>query len=234
MTSSETSRPTVGRSDGADAARVVFVGDSITDAGRDRTDRASLGDGYVALVAAELRREAPEAEAVNVGISGDRAVDLERRWQADVAAASPDVLSVYVGVNDTWRAFDSDDPTTAEDFEATYRRLLAQVGAGTRLILVEPFLLPVRDEQRAWLDDLAGKRAVVARLAAETGAPLVPLHAVLTEAAGDDPAAYAPDGVHPTPAGSRVIADAWLAAYRGGTGIGGVPAAEVDGAGVRS
>jgi lysophospholipase L1-like esterase len=187
MTSSETS-PASG---GTGAARVVFVGDSITDAGRDRADRASLGDGYVGLVATDLRRETPGTEVVNVGIGGDRAVDLERRWQDDVVAAAPDVLSVYVGVNDTWRRFDADDPTSAEDFEATYRRLLAQVPAGTRLILVEPFLLPVRDEQRGWLDDLAGKRAVVARLAAETGAPMVPLHELLTAAAGAGPAAPA-------------------------------------------
>jgi acyl-CoA thioesterase I len=107
MTSSETS-PASG---GTGAARVVFVGDSITDAGRDRADRASLGDGYVGLVATDLRRETPGTEVVNVGIGGDRAVDLERRWQDDVVAAAPDVLSVYVGVNDTWRRFDADDPT---------------------------------------------------------------------------------------------------------------------------
>lgn len=193
--------------------RLVFVGDSITDAGRDRDDVASLGDGYVSLVARDL----PGAEVVNVGIGGDRAVDLEARWDRDVAGSAPDVLTLYVGVNDTWRRFDADDPTSADDFEATYRRVLARVPGRPRLVLVEPFLLPVREEQRGWLDDLSGKRDVVARLSAEAGASLVPLHGLLTDAAarfGAD--ALAPDGVHPTPVASRLIADSWLAAYRSG------------------
>lgn len=198
------------------AERLVFVGDSITDAGRDRADAGSLGDGYVSLVAHDL----PGAEVRNLGIGGDRAVDLEARWEGDVAASAPDVLTVYVGVNDTWRRFDRDDPTSAADFEATYRRLLDRVPGSPRLVLIEPFLLPVRPEQHDWLDDLAGKRDVVTRLAARTGAALVPLHRLLTaaaEAAGPAGAgSLAPDGVHPTPAGSRAIADAWLAAYRAG------------------
>ncbi|MEU2202126.1 SGNH/GDSL hydrolase family protein [Isoptericola sp. NPDC019482] len=194
--------------------RLVFVGDSITDAGRDRGDETSLGDGYVSLVAADL----PDAVVLNLGIGGHRAVDLEERWERDVAPAAPDVLTVYVGVNDTWRRFDSDDATSAEAFEATYRRLLDRVPGSPRLVLVEPFLLPVRDEQRGWLEDLDGKRDVVARLAAETGAALVPLHTLLTRAAEDaGAAALAPDGVHPTPPASRMIADAWLAAYAGST-----------------
>ncbi|MFD7312127.1 SGNH/GDSL hydrolase family protein [Promicromonospora sp. NPDC059942] len=204
---------------GGQAERLVFVGDSITDAGRDRADAGSLGDGYVSLVAADL----PGAEVRNVGIGGDRAVDLEARWERDVAGTAPDVLSVYVGVNDTWRRFDNDDPTSAEDFEATYLRLLDRVPGSPRLVLVEPFLLPVRPEQHDWLDDLAGKREVVARLAEQAGAALVPLHSLLTAAADatgaggtEGAVALAPDGVHPTPAGSRIIADAWLAAYRSG------------------
>lgn len=208
--------------------RLVFAGDSITDAGRDRGDDRSLGDGYVALLAGELgaagatgadsTRAEPAQGAglvvVNRGIAGDRAVDLERRWERDVLAERPDVLTVYVGVNDMWRRYDSDDPTSAADFEATYRRLLAPVRA-QRLLLVEPYFVPVRPEQEAWLADLDEKRAVVARLADESGAQLVALHGTVTRAAAEaGAAAIVPDGVHPTPAGSRLIADAWLAAYR--------------------
>ncbi len=197
----------------ATTERLVFVGDSITDAGRDRADENSLGDGYVRLVADRL----PGAQVRNLGIGGDRAVDLEARWDRDVAASAPDVLTLYVGVNDTWRRFDADDPTSAEDFEATYRRLLDRVPGSPRLVLVEPFLLPVRPEQHGWLDDLAGKREVVGRLAAQSGAALVPLHTVLTAAAEEVGAqALAPDGVHPTPVASQLIADAWLAAHRSG------------------
>lgn len=191
--------------------RLVFVGDSITDSHRDRDDARSLGDGYVAQIAAEL----PEAEVVNVGISGNRAVDLEARWATDVVPTSPDVLTIYIGINDTWRRFDRDDATSAEDFEASLRRLLdTEVVHGARVILVEPFLLPVTADQRGWFEDLDAKRAVVDGLASEIGAGFVPLHSLLTEAAGADPASIAPDGVHPSAQGARLIADAWLEVYR--------------------
>lgn len=198
--------------------RLVFAGDSITDAGRDRSDDRSLGDGYVAMIAAELAAQGADAVVINRGIAGDRAADLERRWERDVLAEHPDVLTVYVGVNDMWRRFDSDDPTTAAAFEATYRRLLAPPAAGPLaagpLVLIEPYFVPVHAEQRGWLDDLDEKRAVVARLARETGARLVPLHDRMTRAADENgTSAIVPDGVHPTPAGSRIIADAWLAAF---------------------
>jgi acyl-CoA thioesterase I len=193
--------------------RLVFAGDSITDAGRDRADDDSFGDGYVALLAEGFREQGADAVVLNRGISGDRAVDLERRWEQDVVATRPDVLTVYVGVNDMWRRFDADDPTTAAAFEATYRRLLGAVEA-RHILLIEPYFVPVQPAQTAWLEDLDEKRAVVARLAAETGARLVPLHETITRAAAEHgAAAIAPDGVHPTPAGSRLIADAWLAAY---------------------
>lgn len=206
--------------------RLVFAGDSITDAGRTRGDDRSLGDGYVSLIADDLAAQGADVVAINRGIAGDRAADLERRWEGDVLAERPDVLTVYVGVNDMWRRFDSDDPTSAEAFEETYRRLLAPVQA-TVLILVEPYFVPVRPEQHEWLDDLAEKRAVVARLAEEKGAHLVLLHDAVTRAAAEQgAAAVVPDGVHPTPLGSRIIADAWLAAYAEATAGAPLEAAE--------
>lgn len=198
-------------------ARFVFVGDSITDCGRDRRDTASLGEGYVRLLADALAGRTGDAapEIRNAGVSGDRAVDLEARWADDVVAAAPEVLTLYVGVNDMWRRFDSDDPTSAEEFEATLRRLVGDLPSPRpRLLFVEPFFVPVTAEQRDWLADLDGKRAAVARVAADHGATLVPLHDRMTAAAAElGIAAIAPDGVHPTPAGHAMIADAWLEAF---------------------
>lgn len=194
---------------------LVFAGDSITDSGRDRDDAASLGDGYVSLIA-EAVRERGET-VINKGISGDRAVDLEARWD-DILTAGPDVLTVYVGVNDMWRRFDNDDPTSAEDFAATVAGLLqaARDSGVERIVLIEPFFVPVRDDQVAWLDDLNPKREAVRSLAERFDATLVELHDTVTAAAAEHgTAAIAPDGVHPTPQGSAIIADAWLAAHLG-------------------
>lgn len=185
----------------------AIIGDSITDAGRDRADGSSIGDGYVRLLASAV---APD-RVVNLGISGDRATDILARWSRDVAPIPADVVTLYVGVNDMWRRFDSDDPTSAADFEASYRRILALCEGASRVILMEPFLLPVREEQEGWLEDLDEKRAVVRRLGAEFGHDVVPLHDLLSAAADEHgAAALAPDGVHPSELGARLIADAWL------------------------
>src|SRR5664279_4389391 len=123
---------------------IVFIGDSITDAGR-REDADHLGYGYVRLAAEALAARGDARPIVNTGISGNRAVDLRARWEQDALAHDPELLSVYVGVNDTWRRYDDDDPTTAEAFENTFRSLLAeaQERLAPRMILVEPFVLPV-------------------------------------------------------------------------------------------
>ncbi|MFB2600248.1 GDSL-type esterase/lipase family protein [Herbiconiux sp. P17] len=196
------------------APTVLFVGDSVTDCDR-RTDPDGLGRGYVRVLAATP--ELAGRTVLNRGISGNCVVDLEARWADDVVAAGAGVVSILIGINDTWRRYDSDDPTSAADFEAGYRRLLAPLVAreGARLVLMEPFLLPVTAEQPSWRDDLDPKIEVVRRLAAEFGATLVPTDVELirlASAAGSaGAAALAADGVHPTPQGHAAIAAIWLA-----------------------
>ncbi len=198
------------------AATIVFIGDSITDAGR-REDPEGLGHGYVRLVADELANRGDERAIVNTGISGDRAVDLRARWEVDALDHEPELLSIYVGINDTWRRYDAGRPTSADEFAATYWTLLddAQERLAPRMILLEPFVVPVTSEQHRWAEeDLDAKRAVVADLASQFGAAFVPLQSLLTDAAAQNggAAAIAADGVHPTELGSRLIAGAWLGA----------------------
>lgn len=198
--------------------RVLFIGDSVTDCGRDRSDPADLGSGYVAMVArseddSAATGRAGAVEFVNRGISGDRVRDLRRRWRQDCLDLRPDLVSILIGVNDTWRRYDSDDPTGVEDFERDYADLLDRTRRrlpATRIALLEPFLLPVRPAQRSWREDLDPKLAVVRRLAEEYAATLVPLDVVLTNAADESgPAALAADGVHPTAEGHALIARTW-------------------------
>jgi acyl-CoA thioesterase I len=184
---------------------ILFAGDSVTDCGR-REDPAGLGDGYVLRIAETL---GSEAHWLNRGISGDRSRDLRERWDRDVLAAQPALVSVLVGVNDTWRRYDSDDPTPAADFEANYRALLDPLAADrVGLVLIEPFLLPVRAEQIAWRDDLEPKIAIVRSLAREYDAALVPADKALN--AVGDAAGLVPDGVHPSHRGHEMLATLWL------------------------
>jgi lysophospholipase L1-like esterase len=193
---------------------ILFIGDSVTDVGRREDGNGHLGDGYVRVIAERLAAAGDEREVLNLGVSGDRAKDLRARWSEDVLAHDPQLLSIYVGINDTWRRYDSDDPTSAAAFEADYRAILDAVAArAPRLVLVEPFVVPVTDDQNRWHEDLDDKRAVVARLATEYGAAFVPLQAILGAAAEQHgAAAIADDGVHPTALGHALIAGAWLEA----------------------
>jgi lysophospholipase L1-like esterase len=192
---------------------VLFMGDSITDADRALT-HDGLGGGYVALVARSLA-SMPQWVVVNRGISGNRVVDLGERWDVDCLSLSPEVVTIFVGINEVWHRYNSNDPTSVEDFERGYRQLIDSTLASAvpRIVLVTPFLLPVTDEQRVWFDDLDPKVDVVRALAAEYRTALVDLAAVMAEAGRElgNPE-IAPDGVHPSPRGHEIIAHEWLTA----------------------
>ena len=195
---------------------VLFYGDSITDAGRrGENNNAGLGHGYAALCAALLAGRYPQLglRFTNAGISGNRVYDLEDRLEADLLAGRPTVVSVMIGINDTWRRYDSDLPSPVADFEASYARLLERIAdeLAARLVICEPFLLPAPPDRVAWREDLDPRIAAVRRLAVRFGAILVPLDGAFAAAACRQAMDYwLPDGVHPTPAGHALIAEAWL------------------------
>ncbi|MET7647048.1 SGNH/GDSL hydrolase family protein [Streptomyces sp. NPDC005426] len=197
---------------------LLFIGDSITDAGRDRADAASLGNGYVHEIARSLRGRAPGGpgpRVINRGINGQRVYDLEPRWATDVIGHRPTVVTVKIGINDTWRRYDGGLLSPVAEFGACLDRLLARTAheLSPRLVVITPFLLPVLPGQEDWFEDLAPRTEAVLRAAADNGAQVVRADLLLPRAAQDRPAAeLAGDGVHPTPLGHRLIADAWLAA----------------------
>jgi len=195
--------------------RILFTGDSITDCGRMRENPDHLGFGYAALAAAHLqaRLASPELKIFNRGISGDRAAALLARFDADLLALKPTVVSILIGVNDTWRRYDSNDPTDAKLFERDYRSLLQKITMHlkARVVLLEPFLLHDPQDRYAWREDLNPKIDVVRKLAIEFGVELLPLDGLFAQAATLAPATYwTADGVHPTMAGHALIAETWL------------------------
>jgi len=204
-------------------AVVLLQGDSITDAGRSRSNDDDLGHGYAMMTAAWFSAAWPERNVrfVNRGISGNRAKDLKARWQTDCLDLGPTLVSIMIGINDTWRHYDSHDPTSTEAYEASYRAILVDVRdkLGARIVMCEPFLLPTPPDRLAWRVDLDPKIAVVRKLAREFGAILVPLDGVFAQASTRrEPEFWAADGVHPTQAGHALIAQAWLRTVVGSFG----------------
>jgi acyl-CoA thioesterase-1 len=194
-----------------DDVTVLFIGDSVTDCGRRDDADGNLGHGYVRLIDEAFRAGGTPATIVNRGIGGDRVRDLVERWEKDCLALTPTLVSVLIGVNDTWRRYDDNDPTSVEAFTACYRSILAALPGrdDMALVLMEPFLLPVTEGKRQWRADLDPKIAAVHELAAEFGAVLVPTDGYLN-GLDLDPAEIAADGVHPTELGHQLLAKLWL------------------------
>lgn len=201
-------------------AVVLFQGDSITDCGRNYQDKNSLGHGYAHLIASQFGYLHPESGVtfVNRGISGNRVVDLEARWKEDCLDLKPDWLSIYIGINDTWRRYDNGDATSADHYYDQYRRLIVsakEANGDINLVLIEPFVLPVPEDRRAWREDLDPKIAAVRALAAEFKALYIPLDGLFAaQSVSTGPAYWAGDGVHPSAPGHALIADAWLRAVK--------------------
>lgn len=196
---------------------VLFQGDSITDGGRARTVEEpnvphALGTGYPLLVASALLREQPGAgwRFFNRGVSGDRVPELAARWEADTLALRPDILTVLVGVNDYWHTRLRNYTGTTADYEQGFVALLDRTRRAlpeARVIVLEPFVLPVGFVDASWFPAFDERRAAARRVAERASAAFVPLQEEFTRLAEETgPAHWAADGVHPTPAGNELIA----------------------------
>ena len=200
--------------------RVLFQGDSITDAGRDRDDIHNMGYGYPLFASSVFKAENPEVdvEFLDLGISGDRVINLQTRWQEDCLDLKPDVLSILIGINDTWRRYDQNLITSCEAFENTYTDILEKVKKNlpqTKIILMEPFVLPTPQDRVQWREDLDPKIHAVRRLAAKYADAFIPLDGIMAQAAIETyPEQWAADGVHPTLDGAALIAKHWIAAFK--------------------
>lgn len=195
-------------------ATVLFQGDSVTDCGR-RDDRDGLGDGYVRMLSGRLLASFASCglNIVNRGISGNKVGDLQQRWKNDCLEVKPDVLSILIGINDTWKRYSRNEPVSTQQFYERYNDILSQTRSALpqcRLVLCEPFVLPCPPDRLLWREDLDPKLEVVHRLAHEYNALLVPFDTIFTEAlAQQTPQYWAGDGVHPSVAGHGLMADAW-------------------------
>jgi lysophospholipase L1-like esterase len=199
---------------------ILFQGDSITDGGRQRTGsdyNHIMGQDYAYVLAAQIGAESPERELVfiNRGISGNSVPDLEARWPDDTIALHPQLLSILIGVNDLLSP--GERAVTLEQFEAGYDKLLAETIAAlptTKIVLGEPFLLPVGKQKADYATNMAEmkrRQAAVDRLGAKYHLPVVHYQQALDAALTKAPAEHwSWDGVHPTYAGHGLMAQEWL------------------------
>lgn len=199
---------------------IVFIGDSITDAGR-RTANPPFGTGYMSIIQAMVTARYPDLDVTwhNRGVGGDTIRHLDARWQEDVIELNPDWLSVKIGINDVWRQYSVDEAKRKEavpvdEFEERYRRLLQHAvdRTGCNLIIAEPYVIE-KDQAESQYVQTREMAEVARKLAADFGAIFI-----ATQTAFDDvlehteTTDWAADRIHPNLAGHAVIAQAFLRA----------------------
>jgi lysophospholipase L1-like esterase len=191
----------------ATGSRILFQGDSITDGNRGRNEDPNhiLGHGYVFVIAARHGAAFPERhlDFMNRGVSGNTVLDLEKRWEKDVIANKPDLLSVLIGVNDHGKQIN------LAVYEETYDRILQAArdsNPALKLVLCAPFYKPVGQIP----EGIKSQREIVARLARKFGAAFVDFQPIFDSATLRAPADFwVWDRVHPTYRGHQLMADEW-------------------------
>ncbi|NQV32064.1 MAG: SGNH/GDSL hydrolase family protein [Phycisphaeraceae bacterium] len=202
--------------------KILFQGDSITDAGRDMrvvhtaNNPSGLGHGYVLMAVGRLLAEYPDSslQFYNRGISGHKVFQLANRWKKDCLNLAPDILSILIGVNDFWHTMDGGYTGSLETYERDYRALIDQTRDALpqiRLVICEPFMLPCAEVDQSWMQQFAYYREAAQRVAAHASAVFVPFQSVLDHACQTaQPALLTPDGVHPTLGACHLLAHAWV------------------------
>lgn len=189
--------------------KILFQGDSITDAGRNREDYHDLSGGYPFYAAKELANMYPDIsfEFINLGISGNQTKDLVERLKCDFIDIQPDIVSILIGINDVWHHAEDRSWIPNDVFEARYRTVLESLKKNTsaKIMIMEPFLIPVRDKLY-FREDLYKKIEIIRKLAREYADVYMPTDGLLAAAyLKYEPTDFAADGVHPTAFGSEYI-----------------------------
>ncbi|QEC53669.1 lysophospholipase L1-like esterase [Anseongella ginsenosidimutans] len=207
-----------------EGAVVLFQGDSITDAGRDKDATSAnngnaLGRGYAYLAACELLYQYPgkNLSVYNKGISGNKVYQLAERWEVDCLSLKPDVLSILIGVNDYWHKhngkYDGTVKVYRDDYRALLNRTLEQL-PDVQLVIGEPFAVKdVKAVDDSWYPEFDEYRAAAREIAEEFKAAFIPYQSIFDKAEKSAAGAYwTPDGVHPSLAGANLMAHAWMEA----------------------
>lgn len=196
------------------AQRIVFLGDSITQAG------AEPG-GYVSLVREVIEKHHPDAktEILGAGISGNRVPDLEKRLESDVLSKKPTLVVIYIGINDVWHSLQNRG-TPQDEYEQGLKRIIERIqAAGGRVILATPSVIGEKTDGSNQLDAMVTDYSDISRrVAQQTGSQLLDLRkAFLAHLEKHNPENKAEgilttDGVHLNEAGNQFVAKLMVSA----------------------
>jgi lysophospholipase L1-like esterase len=193
--------------------RVIFFGDSITQMG------VNPG-GYIIKMGELLEQKglSKNYELIGAGIGGNKVYDLYLRLEDDVLSKNPDIVFIWVGVNDVWHKVSSGTGTDADKFEKFYTAIIKKLqDKGIRVILVTPACIGERTDFTNQQDGDLNKYAQIIRgLAKNYKCELVDLReAFLSYNLKNNPenkesGILTVDRVHLNPKGNELVADKML------------------------
>ena len=197
--------------------KVIFFGDSITQAG-------VQPNGYITVMKDMLRHEGDSADydLIGAGIGGNKVYDLYLRLEDDVLSKSPDIVVIYVGVNDVWHKSSSGTGTDADKFEKFYRAIIKKVqSANAKVILVTPATI---GEKKAYMNqqdgDLNKYSGIIKSIGSDMNLPVVDLRTVFENYEQQhntndvDRGVLTVDGVHLNDAGNKLVAETIMKAIK--------------------
>ena len=201
---------------------VLFQGDSITDANRDRKQLLAnttygMGSGYAFIAGSSILMNNPKKQLLiyNRGISGDKVFQLSDRWDADCLQLKPNVLSILIGVNDHWAVKKHGYTGTIDTYRDDYRRLLDRTKKAlpeAKIVIGEPFAVTgVKEVDETWFPKFDEFRVAAKLLSDEFNTAFIPYQAIFNKAVETAPGSFwTVDGVHPNMAGAQLMAHAVL------------------------
>lgn len=220
------------------AKRVLFIGDSITDGnwgnsngGAQPSEKRThwdmnhiYGHGYMSLCASHYQSRYPERayQFYNRGISGNTLQDLTSRWEKDVLALNPDVVTILIGTNDVHNVLQSGNQLDYAEWDKLYRNLLDRClknNPEIKFVLCAPFVahtgkMKNNPNYQARAEMVAQCADVVRQIARDYKATFIPFDILFEklykETEVDSDTYWIWDGIHPTPAGHRRMADMWI------------------------
>ena len=190
--------------------KVIFFGDSITQAG------VNAG-GYITRIDSMCKAEGKtdNYEFIGAGIGGNKVYDLYLRMENDVLAKNPDVVIIYIGVNDVWHKTSSGTGTDADKFERFYQAIIEKLKAkNIKIILSTPAAIGEKTDFSNPQDgDMNEYSNIIRRIALKNSLLLVDLRKAFLDynfknnPANKDRGILTTDRVHLNAMGNQLVAD---------------------------
>ena len=152
--------------------RIVFFGDSITQAGVNKT-------GYITKMAEMIGTLglASKYELIGAGIGGNKIYDLYLRHEDDVIAKKPNIVIIYVGINDVWHKTTSRTGTDADKFERFYNALIKRLQkSNIQVVICTPTVIGEKFDNTNENDgDLNAYANIIRKIATDNQCKLIDL-----------------------------------------------------------